>query len=310
MPKNKRILITGATGFIGANLAHYFSKLGFDVHAFVRKGSDVWRIRGLLRIINIYKTDLLDAASVKKAVQKARPDYIFHTAAYGGHYYQNDTQKIIAVNFLGTVNLITACKEVDYKLFINTGSSSEYGTRLLPMKESDLVEPITDYGVSKAACTLYAITAAKRERKPIVTLRLFSPYGYYESEARLVPTVILAYLKKKRPKLSSPGCVRDFVFIDDVMDAYLKAIKNEKTLEGEVINIASGIQNTVGNVVRITARLLGSKIRPDWGSIENLRCEPKRWQADISKARKLLGWKPKFNLEHGLKKTIGWYESI
>jgi nucleoside-diphosphate-sugar epimerase len=178
------------------------------------------------------------------------------------------------------------------------------------MKESDPLEPITDYGVSKAAGTLYAIGTAKREKRPIVTLRLFSPYGYYEGASRLVPTVILAYLKDMSPKVSSPGCVRDFVFIEDVLSAYLKAVKNKQAAAGEIINIASGRQNTIGDVARITARLLGSKVKPQWRSMENPRYEPKHWQADITKAKKLLGWQPKFNLEQGLKKTIRWHESI
>jgi nucleoside-diphosphate-sugar epimerase len=310
MPDNKKILITGATGFIGANLAHYFLRLGFDIHVFIRKDSHTWRIRGLLKKIKATRLDLLNARAVKNAVLKIRPAYIFHAASYGGNYLQIETKKMIAVNFIGTVNLITACGDLDYKLFVNTGSSSEYGIKSFPMKESDPLEPITDYGVSKAAGTLYAIGTAKREKRPIVTLRLFSPYGYYEGASRLVPTVIRAYLKGRDLKVSSSDSVRDFVFIEDVLSAYLKVTKNKQAAAGEIINIASGRQNTVGDVVRITARLLGSKVKPQWGSIENPRYEPKHWQADITKAKKLLGWQPMFNLEQGLIKTIRWYESL
>ena len=310
MTENKKILITGATGFIGANLAHYFSMLGFDIHVFIRKGSDAWRIKSILRSIRVNLVDLTDVKAVKKAVFRIGPAYIFHTASYGGSHYQNETQRMIAVNFFGTINMITACKDVDYKLFVNTGSSSEYGIKSRPMKESDPVEPITDYGVTKVAATLFAVAVAKREKRPIVTLRLFSPYGYYEDSRRLVPSVILAYLKNIAPKVSSPGCVRDFVFMEDVLRAYLLVTKNIRSVSAEVINIASGLQNTVGDITQITKRLFGSKIKPQWGCVENPRFEPKHWQADISKAEKLLGWVPEFTLEQGLNKTIKWYESI
>ncbi|MBI5873410.1 MAG: SDR family NAD(P)-dependent oxidoreductase [Candidatus Omnitrophica bacterium] len=310
MRKNRSILITGATGFVGANLTRYFLKLGFDVHAFMRNNSDVWRIKSILNNIRTYGIDLTDAGTVRRSVLKIKPAYIIHTAAYGGYFFQNETQKIISVNFLGTVNLINACRDFDFKLFVNTGSSSEYGIKSFPMKESDTLEPVTDYGVSKAAATLYVHALAKKENRPVVTLRLFSPYGYYEGASRLIPSVIKAYLKGEAPEVSSPGCVRDFVFIEDVLSAYSKAIKNIGSAAGEIINIGSGRQYSVSDITRVAARLATTKAKPKWGSMENPRYEPKHWQADIAKAKKLLGWKPEFSLEQGLKKTIKWYESL
>ncbi|HAJ56587.1 MAG TPA: NAD-dependent dehydratase [Candidatus Omnitrophica bacterium] len=310
MRKDGRILITGATGFIGANLARFFLKKGFDIHAFIRKGSDTWRIRDLISHIRSYGVDLSDVGAVEKAVVKIKPSYIFHAAAFGGYHFQNEAQKIISANFLGTVNLLNACKGLDYKLFVNTGSSSEYGLKSILMKESDICEPVTDYGVSKVAATLFARALAQRDKRPIVTLRLFSPYGYYEGASRLVPSLITAYLSGKAPEVSSPDCVRDFIFIEDVLSAYSKVIDKKGSVAGEIINIGSGRQYRVSDVSRAVARLTGSKAKPQWGKIANPRCEPKHWQADITKAKKLLGWQPKFGLEQGLEKTIGWYESL
>ena len=113
-------------------------------------------------------------------------------------------------------------------LLVNTGSSSEYGIKNSAMKESSLLEPVTEYGVSKAAATLFCQSYAVTENLPIVTLRLFSPYGRYEQKSRLVPSVILAALQKINPKISSRQFVRDFIFIDDVLDAYEAVTQSQK----------------------------------------------------------------------------------
>ncbi len=306
MTDHKKILITGATGFIGANLARYFFKLGFDIHAFMRTDSDTWRIKGFINNIKTYRLDLTDAQAVEKAVLKIKPSYVLHSAVYGGYHFQKEAQKMISVNFLGTVNLLNACRNIDYKLFVNTGSSSEYGLRSMPMKESDILEPATDYGVSKAAATLYACSLARRGKGPIITMRLFSPYGYYEGADRLVPSVISACLKNRSPRLSSPECVRDFIFIEDVVEAFGKAVRSHKDIQGEVFNIGSGKQHSIRDIVSIIARLTGCKAHPVWGVVENCRIEPRHWQADMAKTKKVLKWQPRFSLEEGLARTIEW----
>jgi nucleoside-diphosphate-sugar epimerase len=130
-------------------------------------------------------------------MRKIRPNIIFHSAAYGTSAVQNNTQKIFETNVTGTINLIQSCMDFSFDLFVNTGSSSEYGMKEAPMHESDILEPITDYGVSKAAGTLYGRSVAINRNLPIATLRLFSPFGPYEQGSRLIPSLILAALQKK-----------------------------------------------------------------------------------------------------------------
>ncbi len=306
---NKKILITGATGFIGANLARYFLKNGADISIFIRKTSDKWRIHDILEDISEYTVDLLDAPKLRGIIKKIKPHVIIHSAVYGGYPFQKDTRKIIGTNFTGTVNLINACNYIDFGLFINTGSSSEYGIKSRPMKETDMLEPVNEYGVSKAAATLYCHAVLKKENRSIVTVRLFSPYGYYEEKDRFIPSLILSCLKSKNPKLSSPNSVRDFVFIGDVMDAYKKIIENKDNIKGEIFNIAFGEQHTVGEAVGYIVKLTGNRVKPEWGKINNPRQEPKCWQADITKAKKLLGWHPEHNLKRGLAKDINWFKA-
>ncbi|MEN6552822.1 MAG: NAD-dependent epimerase/dehydratase family protein [Methanobacterium sp.] len=302
----KKVFITGSTGFVGSNLVRRSVKEGADVHILTRKKSNEWRLNDVLDDTNTYKADLTDIKELNLIIRDVEPSIIFHLATYGGDPSQHDTQKIIESNLIGTVNLVKACKEVGFDNFINTSSSSEYGIKSKPMYENNLLEPVNDYGVSKAAATLFCQSIAKKYNLPITTLRLFSPYGYFEGEKRLIPSVILTSLKGESPKVSSPHFVRDFVFIEDVLDSYLKIIESPQVM-GEIFNIGTGKQHTVGEVVNKIIELTGEKVQPEWGLTSKWSNEPKKWQADISKANKYLKWTPKYSLERGLAKTVEWF---
>ena len=304
---SKKIFITGSTGFVGACLTHKLIDAHYEVHSIIRRESNLWRIKNIIDKINLHYVDLTDANSLEKLIQDITPNIVYHLATYGGYPFQNDINKIIQTNIRGTVNLVNTCSKIDFDCFVNTGSSSEYGLKSKPMREEDTLKPINDYGVSKAAATLYCQAVAKREDKPIITLRLFSPYGYYEEHTRLIPSVIMACLRGENPKLSSPEQVRDFIFIEDVIDAYMK-VTETSDIGGEIFNIGHGRQYSVGEVVNKIIKLTGSKVRPEWGNLPNPRIEPKVWQADISKTKDILKWEPKYNLEEGLNKTVKWFK--
>jgi len=304
----KKILITGATGFIGSNLLRYFVKEGADTYIFTRQESNKWRINDLLAKVKEFKVDLTDRDNLKRVVARIRPEIILHTAVYGNFPGHSDSKRIMDVNLKGTVNLIDSCKKLDFELFVNSGSSSEYGIKLKPINEEDLLEPLSPYGASKAAAGLYAQKTARDYKKPIVTLRLFSPYGYFEDADRLIPSVILSCLRGRKLKLSSPYHVRDFVFIEDVVDAYVKAFKSRKKICGMAFNIGSGTQHTIKYIVTKIIGLTNAKIKPVWDSLDNPRIEPKHWQANIRKARQELHWLPGHNLDKGLSKTLDWFK--
>lgn len=303
----EKVLITGGAGFVGSNLVRRILDDGADVNLIMRSTSNKWRIKDILSEINEHSVDLMDYDNLVSIVSEIKPSIIFHLATYGGSPFQKDTQNIIRSNFVGTMNLVNACKKVGFESFINTSSSSEYGNKKFPMSELDLLEPINDYGVSKAASTLYCHSIAKNEDLPIITLRLFSPYGSYEDSRRLIPHVILSILRNKSPNLTSPEFVRDFIFIEDVLDAFIN-VAQRSDLKDEVFNIGSGIQNTVGNVVNNILEIMGHKIEPKWGSTPEWSNEPVIWQADISRAKDILKWSPKHDLKGGMLKTINWFE--
>lgn len=305
----KKILITGASGFVGSNLARFLVNKGLSPHIFIRKDSNLWRIKDILGKLKTHILDLTDEAATRGAVSRLKPQIILHCAVYGGYHFQLDSKKIMQTNMFGTMNLLNACVKSGFECFVNTGSSSEYGLKNKPMRESDLLEPVTDYGAAKAMATLFCQQIARNKNLPIVTLRLFSPYGCFEDHRRLFASLILSCLNHQTPKLSSAHPVRDFVFIDDVIRAYLKTVFNISRAAGSIINIASGKQHSVGEVALKIVKLTGLKDKPVWGSVKNPRLEPSRWVADISKARELLGWDPEFSLTEGLIKTIEWFSN-
>lgn len=304
---SRRILVTGASGFVGANLTHYLAGLGYHPHVILRRNSNIWRIRDIASRIKMHPADLENKAQVRRVVKKIRPEIIYHCAAYGGYHFQKDLGRIISANITGTVNLLEACAGAGFRCFVNTSTSSEYGIKDKPMKEKDLPEPVSAYGAAKASATLLCHQFARSKGLPVVTLRLFSPYGYFEDARRLIASVILSCMHKKAPLLSSRYSVRDFVFIDDVLRAYLKAAARIQDIAGELINIGSGRQHSVGQVVKEIINLSGSRSAPIWEAVDNPRIEPSLWVADISKARKELDWEPRFDLTSGLKKTISWF---
>jgi nucleoside-diphosphate-sugar epimerase len=308
---NEIIFLTGATGFVGANLLRKFLELKkFEVHIIIRESSNLWRINDLLKNKNlkIHYNDLNDFQILRNLVEKIKPDYILHLATYGAYPdKQTERDKIIRTNLLGTINLMEACQNINYKCFINTGSSSEYGHKKEAMSENDVLEPIDIYGVTKASTELYGHMLYRRYNKNIIHLRLFSVYGYYEEETRFIPSLVKAIVKNdKNINLTSGLQTRDFIFIEDIVEAYLRIIKMHNKITGETLNIGTGKDNSIRDTAKLMKKVYSSDIKLLFGAIKNRKNENYRWCADIKKMEKLLKWKPKHNLESGLRKTLDW----
>lgn len=176
------------------------------------------------------------------------------------------------------------------------------------MKENDLLEPDNLYGVTKVATTLYCQNIAKKFNLPIITMRLFSVYGYFEEKERLIPTIINSFLQNKELELSSPNSVRDFIFIEDIMEAYLLAIENIESIKGEIFNLGAGKQSKISEVVEIVKKNINSYVKIKYGKVKISQTEPQLWVADNSKARKILKWQPRNDLDTGIKKNIKWFK--
>lgn len=304
----ERVLITGGTGFVGSNFVYKFLELGHEVHLIVRENSNLKRIVPIMDKVVLHAVDLFSEQDVEKCVKKIQPAIILHFAAYGAYpARQKETRETIDTNILATVNLLHACNKISFKCLINAGSSSEYGEKDHPMMEEELAEPNSLYGVTKVASTLYCSYFAKKFDLPIVTARLFSPYGYFDNRNRLMPSIISSALSGKVFNAPSPSPVRDFIFIEDVMSVYLKIIANANSIKGQVFNIASGVQYSIGEIISIVEEITNRKINVVYGGVGIHQHEPKMWVADISKIQKILNWTPQTTLKEGLQMNIEWF---
>ena len=306
----KKVLITGGAGFIGANFVYKFLELGYEVNVFEKKETNFWRIAKVKSQINFYSPDLTDCIQTEKIISEIKPEIVMHFAAYGAYQrFQQDINLTIETNLKGTINLINACQKSGVRCFINTGTNSEYGIKDAPMKEMDVLEADNLYAITKAASTMYCQMMARKFGFPVAIIRPFAVYGYFEERERLIPTIIKSCLMNAKLELSGPDSVRDFIFVEDLIDGYLSAVKNIEKIKGEIFNLGSGKQNTISQVVGTIKELTGSNIEPLYGEIKMAQTEPQNWLADISKARNILNWEPKYNLKTGLERIIEWFKN-
>ncbi len=305
--KKRTALVTGGSGFIGAHLVKTLLAKNYDVNLITRKNTDFWRLEKELKFLKINEVSFLDIESLTFLFKKIKPSYIFHLAAYGNYENEKDISKIIETDIIATKNLLEASLNIDYKCFVNTGSSSEYGFKKKPMKETDILEPVSFYAAAKASSTLLCSVFAKQFNKNIVTLRPFSVYGPWEKESRLIPVVIKSSLNDKTVLLT-PGTVkRDFIYVEDIVNAYIKAAGTRKNFKGEVFNIGTGVQHSNKDIIRIVEKITGRRLKVQSGKFKKRYWDTDYWVADVNKTKKYLKWHPKYTLEDGLRETIKWY---
>src|SRR3990167_9142132 len=175
------------------------------------------------------------------------------------------------------------------------------------MKENDFLEPISFYAAAKAGQTLLCQAFAFQYNKPIVTLRPFSVYGQYEQNDRFIPTIIRAVIEKKPIKLTEGKQRRDFIYIDDMVNAYIKLLKHGKKLKGRILNIGTGKEYTNDEIVKTLFRISNKKTVIKKGKFPKRIWDSPHWVADISNAKNLLNWTPAYSLEKGLTKTYNWF---
>lgn len=304
------ILISGGTGFVGSNLVHKLSSSKNQLHLLTRNSSDYWRINNIQEKLNIHKVDLLEQKKLEAIVRKINPEIVFHMAAYGIQRKENNFAKILKTNTIGTVNLFSILSKQNVSRVVNIGSVFEYGQKStnIGFLETDCLDPLTLYGITKAAQTNIANYFFKFKSLPVTTLRLFTPYGMFEKKGRLVTDIMLSIINNKKLKILSPKSVRDFVFIEDVIEALIKASKTPN-INGEVFNIGLGELNSVENIVNIlknfsnykTKSVIINEQKQDYDVLGG------KGYANISKAEKILNWKPKYSIKNGLKKSYDWY---
>lgn len=304
------IFIFGASGFIGANLLQSILRYRKDCYAITHNPRSAWRLR-LLNVAdeNVLHCDVNYKKSVDSLFDEYQPKTIFNLSAYGAYSKQNNTSLIYETNILGTVNILEACKDV--KAYIHAGSSSEYGLNSVNPKENDALIPNSHYSVSKITASYLLSFFARNYNLPCLNLRLYSVYGPWEEPDRLIPRMVECALDKNYPPLVQPQTSRDFIYIDDCVEAFIDAANNvNHENAGQSINIGSGVKTTLEQLAEACQKIFNIDKQPVWGSMPNRNWDTPEWYGNYDKALKLIGWKPKTNLQDGLVKFSEWQTTV
>ncbi len=304
--RGRRALVTGASGFLGANLCRTLLAAGATVHAAVRPTSDLGRMTDVLPDLDVHAFDLCDGERTARAVAAARPELVFHCANHTTRHGRATLAEVAADTVMATAQLLDALVAAGCERLVHVGSSLEYGPADHPLTEGDPTRPSTVRGATKAAATLLVLQQAKAGALPAVVLRVFSIYGPWEPEHRLVPSAIRAAFGGEILPLTGPGLRRDFVFVGDVCDACLLAASADGVV-GEAINIGTGRQTSNEEAVGLVERVTGRAVRVAVGAFPARASDRGFWLADIGKAERLLGWRPSHSLREGIEETVRWF---
>jgi len=303
----KRVLLSGGHGFIGARLIPRLLQDHYEIAILKRRESDLRRIQQLKKRVRIFNADLRDLAEVMRAVRAFRPDAVIHLATvYAVQETPAAVRDMIDVNVLGTLNLLEAARLAGTVRFINTSSCFVYQDKRRPLKESDALRPKGVYGLSKVCAEQACTFVSEHSDLKVITLRLFPPYGPGDHERRLIPYVIQGLRQGEVLKMTSGRQCWDFVYIDDIIRAYLCSLGDVPFHKPhEIFNVGTGRAVPVRRVVEKLRRLIPHGQRPDWGVVPHRKNEAWYVAADPSKARKQLGWKPHVDiLRDGLVLTL------
>lgn len=303
------IAIFGTGGFVGINLLNSILQERNDVIGFSQNPSASWRMkRAHIPTKNKAIGDLLNKACVERVLRKLKPKTIFNLSAYGAYPTQQNTDKIYQTNFNSTYNLIEQLKKYSFTVYVHTGSQSEYGLNAYRPNENAQLLPNSHYAVSKIATRYLLNYYGKLQQLPVVHVRLYSIYGPYEEPSRLIPT-LLSYIKKKElPPFVNPLISRDFVYVDDAVEAIIMtAVNLGKKHYGDVFNITTGKKTTIRQLAYLSKKLFKINAKPKFGAMPIRTWDVKDWVGNPSKINKIIGWRAKTTLEQGLLKT---YEFI
>lgn len=314
-----KVLVTGADGFIGSHLTEMLVRQGYDVRAFVLYNSfNSWGwldscAPDVAGKFEVFAGDIRDPHGVKKAMQGR--DTVLHLAALIAipySYHSPDTY--VDTNIKGTLNVVQAARELGVKKVLNTSTSEVYGTaRFVPITEEHPLQGQSPYSATKIGADQIAMSFYNAFDTPVSTIRPFNTYGPRQSARAIIPTVITQIANGKRKiKLGALHPTRDFNFVMDTVRGFIAVAESDKSV-GEVINIGSNFEISIGDTVQLIAEVMGVEIEIETEQ-ERLRPEKSevdRLWADNNKAKDLTGWEPVYGgregFKRGLAETVAWF---
>jgi len=309
----KRILVTGAGGFIASHLVEVLVQLGARVRAFVRYNSrgDPGLLNQLpaevFGSLDLIAGDLRDFDAIQQAVRGV--DLVFHLGALIAIPYSYlHPREVVESNVIGTLNILLAARQERTPRLVHTSTSEVYGTaRRVPIDEDHPLQGQSPYSASKIGADKLAESFYCAYELPVVTLRPFNTFGPRQSARAVIPTILTQALTQDVLNLGSLETRRDFTYVSDTVQGFLLA-GSTPGVEGQVFNLGTGFDVSIAELVEIVERLLGRSL-PIAQQSERLRppkSEVMRLLSDNSRARSILGWQPQVSLEEGLSRTIDW----
>lgn len=306
-----RVLVTGASGFIGSHLTRRLVAEGAEVHALTPSVSSVYphRLLDIRDRITLHEANITDRGAMETVARTVRPSVIFHLAAYThvGKSWQR-VDECIQTNVQGTVNLLKALEAPGYDRFINTGTSEIYGDIEPPFRETSSVDPGSPYAASKYAAERFCRVFHAGLGWPIVMARPFNAYGPAQSPDRIIPETIVRALRKHPLRTTAGRQTREFNYVEDLAEGFI-ALATVPDIEGQIFNLGCGEDVAIKDVVTMILDLMGNPIEAEIGALPDRPHEIWRMFSDSSKAREQLGWAPKHDLSTGLTATIEWYRA-
>lgn len=312
----KKVLVTGAGGFIGSHLTERLFELGAKIRAFVRytsradEGFIKYFSDDLRKHMDIVYGDIRELETVVKAMDGV--DIIFNLAALVGIPYSYiHPQEVIEANTIGTLNVLMAARDLGVEKLVQTSTSEIYGTaRYVPINEDHPKQPQSPYSASKIAADAIALSFYHSFDLPVAVIRPFNTYGPRQSDRAVIPSIISQALTKDRLTLGNTTPTRDFTFVTDTAEGFIKVAESEKSV-GMEINIGSGQEISIEDLIRKIISLVGRDvvIEHDKERIRPARSEVERLCADNTSARNILGWSPNVSLTHGLEETINFIKN-
>jgi len=305
--RGKTILVTGGAGFIGAHLVHRLVREGAEVHVLVRNKNNVVRLTDILSLITLHEGDITDESLLKELFFTHRFNGVFHLAAASQSFgHIPTTEDLVETNILSTIRLMDIAQEANVSFFVNTGTFAEVGSKDHPVREDDVCEPTEFYSISRIPATLYAQAFGRTKKLPFATVRVFTPYGPAMQRGKILHEMITSVLEGRDIVLTSPEVNRDFIFVDDLVEIYIRVALKAKDAPGIIVNGGTGVTTTLRELSNIVLELTASKSKVIFGSTP-ASYDLANWRADIGRVKEMLSFTPRIALREGVEKTVLWY---